>query len=143
MKKIKHLDDYRVWNFSAKKWYVYPWSLLSWFERKLQGVDIKKSYLLYYKKYNQKSLIFSTSRGKISAELNNSVIYFHLNEEKSLFYYFISRIIHEKPSNFPFLNRNYLKTYLHKSTLSLPDNYFCVLLCFINSFHYLPFYHIL
>ena len=49
-----------------------------------------------------------------------------------------------KHSNFPLLNKNYLRrTYLHKGTLSLPDNYFCVLHCFIKSFHYLPFYHIL
>ena len=91
----------------------------------------KKIISSLLQKNNQKSLIFSTSIDKCSTDLNNSAIYFHLKKEKSLFYYFTSRIIHEKPSNFPLLNKNYLRrTYLCKGTLSLPDNYFCVLLLF-------------
>ena len=105
-----------------------------------RGLIQKKLYLLYYKKYNQKSCIFSTSRGKNSTELNNSMIYFRLNKEKSLLQYFISRIMHEKPSNLQLLNKKYLKRkYLHKGTLSLPDNYFCFCIVLQIPFSICPF----
>ena len=104
----------------------------------------KKIISSLLQKNNQKSLIFSTSIDKCSTDLNNSAIYFHLKKEKSLFYYFISRIMHEKPSNLQLLNKKYLRrTYLHKGTLSLPENDFCFLYCFINSLQYLPSYHML
>lgn len=47
---------------------------------KSKGLDTKIISSLL-QKYNQKSCIFSTSRGKNSTELSNSVIYFHLNKE--------------------------------------------------------------